>query len=309
VIRVVRGGRNQFPLSAIALSALTPPVTVLEAIQKTADFLAPKGVDSPRLQAELLLAHVLQLPRMRLYLNFDRVLAPAEVDAFRELVRRRGQREPLQHILGTVNFCGLEFTCNRHALIPRPETELLAQLAWEFLCAHPAAQPAAFDFGTGTGCLAVTLAVKCPRARISAGDVSPAALDLARENATRHGVGERIQFVASDGFAALPADTRFDLIVSNPPYIPAAEIATLQPEVRDFDPRTALDGGDDGLDFYRRLAVEGLARLNPGGQLIVEFGDGQAPALREMFATQNWVVEAVRQDYSARDRFLLARRP
>lgn len=282
-------------------------MTVLEAIQKTTDFFEPKGMDSPRLQAELLLAHVLKLPRMKLYLNFDRVLTAAEVDTFRELVRRRAQREPLQHILGTVSFCGLEFACNRDALIPRPETETLVQMASEFLNPHPGATPTAFDFGTGTGCIAVTLAVQCPRARLTAADISRAALALARENAQRHGVTERIQFLESDGFAALASDARFDLIVSNPPYIATDEITTLQPEVRDHDPRSALDGGADGLDFYRRLASEAVQRLNPGGKLMVEFGDGQAPALEKIFSAQNWIVEAVRQDYSQRDRFLLAK--
>ncbi|MEY4388271.1 MAG: peptide chain release factor N(5)-glutamine methyltransferase [Verrucomicrobiota bacterium] len=299
----------RFWLSAFTLSALTAPVTVLEAIQKTADFLAPKGVDSPRLQAELLLAHVLQLPRMKLYLNFDRALAPAEVDAFRELVRRRAQREPLQHLLGSVSFCGLDFTSNRHALIPRPETETLAQLAWEFLQAHASAEPAMLDFGTGTGCIAVTVAVKCPRAQVWAVDISAPALTLARENAARHNVGERVRFFAGDGFAALPAGMQFDLIVSNPPYIAGAEIATLEPEVRDHDPRLALDGGADGLDFYRRLAEQGGGWLRSGGQIMLEFGDGQTPAIEKIFTEQNWVVEAVRQDYSQRDRFLLAKRP
>ena len=283
-------------------------MTVLEAIKKTAEFFDNKGVDSPRLQAELLLAHVLKLPRMKLYLNFDRALTPAEVDAFRETVRRRGQREPLQHIVGSVSFCGLEFVSNRNALIPRPETELLAQMGWEFLQQHPAATPTAFDFGTGTGCLPIAIAVNCPRAKVWAGDISSEALSLARENAARHSVQDRVQFIESDGFAGLPPDQRFDLIVSNPPYIATAEIATLQPEVRDHDPRLALDGGADGLDFYRRLAGQGGARLNPDGKIMVEFGDGQAAMVVEIFSQQNWIVEAIRQDYSPRDRFLLAKR-
>ena len=283
-------------------------MTVLEAIKKTAEFFANKGVDSPRLQAELLLAHVLQLPRMKLYLNFDRALTPVEVDAFREAVRRRGQREPLQHIVGSVSFCGLEITASRHALIPRPETELLAQMGWDFLQQHSATTPTTFDFGTGTGCLPVAIAVNCPRARVWAGDISSEALALARANAARHSVQDRIQFIESDGFDGLPADLRFDLIVSNPPYIATAEIATLQPEVRDHDPRLALDGGADGLDFYRRLAEQGGARLNAGGKIMVELGDGQAAAVTEIFSAQKWIVEAIRQDDSPRDRFLLAKR-
>lgn len=288
---------------------MTQPVTVLEAIQKTTDFFEPRGVDSPRLQAELLLAHVLKLPRMKLYLSFDRALTEAEVGAFRELVRRRGQREPLQHIVGTVAFCGLELACTAAALVPRPETELLAQMAWEFLGQVPAQNPAALDFGTGSGCLPIAIAAHCPRARLLAVDVSPEALALAQANAVRHGLTGRIQFIESDGFAAVPPDSGFDLIVSNPPYIASAEIPTLQTEVRDHDPRAALDGGEDGLVFYRRLAAESAPFLNPAGRIMVEFGDAQGPALREIFSAQNWVVEAVRQDYSQRDRFLIARRP
>jgi release factor glutamine methyltransferase len=285
----------------------TAHVTVLEVIQKSTEFLARKSVESPRLQAELLLAHVLNLPRMKLYLNFERALSDAETDAMRELVRRRSAHEPLQHITGTAPFAAWELTVNRHVLVPRPETELLAEAGWQFLATIP--RPAtALDFGTGSGCIAIALAAKCPNARITALEISAEALTIAKANAGRNGVPERIEFLASDGFAALPAGRRFDLIISNPPYIPSAEIATLQPEVRDFDPRGALDGGADGLDFYRQLAGEAPDWLATGGKLMVEFGDGQAAALEKLFAAQNWIVEAVREDYSQRQRILIARR-
>jgi release factor glutamine methyltransferase len=295
------------------------PVTVLEAIQKSAEFLGKKNVAVPRLQTELLLAHLLKLPRMKLYLNFDRQLSAAETDALRELVTRRGRREPLQHIVGSTSFHGLEIAVNRQALIPRPETELLAEAGWQFLLARPApdrlndgaAAPAALtalDFGTGTGCIAIVLAHKCPNAKITALDVSEAALALARENAAANGVAERIEFRAGDGFAALGGARAFDLIISNPPYIPSAEIATLEPEVRDFDPRTALDGGADGLDFYRRLAAQAPGFLQADGRIMVEFGDGQAEAIRAIFTGEKWIVEAVREDYSQRARILIARR-
>jgi len=282
-------------------------VTVLEAIQKSADFLAKKGVESPRLQTELLLAHLLKLPRMNLYLNFERVLAPAEVDALRELVRRRGRREPLQHITGSTSFCGLEIAVNRHALVPRPETELLAELGWQFLSTLNPQPPTALDFGTGTGCIAIALASKCPDAKISALDVSPEALLLAKQNAAANKVAGKIKFLETNGFAALPQDKPFDLIISNPPYIPSAEIATLQPEVRDFDPRRALDGGADGLDFYRLIALQAAAFLEPGGKVILEFGDGQAEAIRRVFENEKWIVEAVKEDYSQRPRILIAK--
>jgi release factor glutamine methyltransferase len=295
-------------------------VTVLEAIQKSAEFLGKKNVESPRLQVELLLAHLLKMPRMKLYLNFERVLSPTETDSLRELVKRRGQREPLQHIVGSTSFCGYEIAVSRHALIPRPETELLAEFGWKFLQGRegnplPAERRAedcapyqVLDFGTGTGCVAIALAAKCPNAKIVATDISPDALALAKENATQNDVVERIGFLQGDGFATLPTDSKFNLIISNPPYIPSAEIETLQPEVRDFDPRAALDGGADGLDFYRMLATQAKPFLKPDGKIILEFGDGQTDAIKAIFEDEKWIVEAVKEDYSQRARILIARK-
>jgi release factor glutamine methyltransferase len=280
-------------------------VTVLEAIQKSADFLGKKNVESPRLQTELLLAHLFKMPRMKLYLNFERPLTPTETDTFRELIKRRGQREPLQHITGSTSFCGFEITVNRHALVPRPETELLAELGWNFLSTLNS-QSIALDFGTGTGCIAIALAAKCPDAKMTAIDISADALALAKQNATTNKVVERIEFLQGDGFAALAKVERFDLIISNPPYIPSAEIETLQPEVRDFDPRGALDGGADGLDFYRMFAAQAKSFLKPDGKIMLEFGDGQANAIRKSFENEKWIVEAVKDDYSQRARILIA---
>ena len=188
------------------------------------------------------------------------------------------------------------------------------------------------DFGTGTGCIAIALAAKCPAAIITVTDISPDALALAKENAAKYTVTERIEFLQSDGFAALMSEGRvtrvpeskaateirdsqssplrgmgFDLIISNPPYIPSAEIESLQPEVRDFDPRGALDGGADGLDFYRLIASQAAAFLKPGGKIMLEFGDGQAGAIRQIFENEKWIVEAVKDDYSQRERILIAR--
>ena len=278
-------------------------MTVLEAIQKSADFLAKKEVESARLNAELLLAQVLKLPRMKLYLNFERVLTTAETDALRELIKRRGNREPLQHIAGSTSFCGCELAVSRHALVPRPETELLAELGWKFLSTINSQPGTCLDFGTGTGCIAIAVAVKCPGAKVFALDVSAEALDLAKRNAEANKV--QIEFIHGDGFAAVPG-TQFDLVISNPPYIASAEIETLQPEVRDFDPRTALDGGVDGLDFYKILANKGKNFLKPDGKIMLEFGDGQAEAIKSIFESEKWIVEAVQEDYSHRARFLTA---
>jgi release factor glutamine methyltransferase len=304
-------------------------VTVLEAIQKSAEFLGKKNVESPRLQVELLLAHLLKLPRMKLYLNFERVLSPMEIDSLRELVKRRGHREPLQHIIGFTSFCGFEIVVNRHALVPRPETELLAELGWNFLVTRHSPPVTALDFGTGTGCIAIALAAKCPNLKIIATDISADAIALAKENAAKNNIAERIEFLQGDGFVALtkgwgerprePKESyqdgspvvsphQFDLIISNPPYISSAEIETLQPEVRDFDPHTALDGGTDGLDFYRMLALKTKTFLKPDGKIMVEFGDGQADSIKAIFENEKWIVEAVQEDYSQRARILVAHR-
>ncbi len=285
-------------------------MTVLEVIQRSSEFLARKGVDAARLQAELLLAHILGMPRMQLYLNFERTLVPAEMDAYRAAVRRRGQREPLQHIVGSTSFCGLEIAVNREVLIPRPETELLAECGWQYLQELAAAEAAplgAVDYGTGSGALAIALAVKCPECVIEALDISAEALAVARRNAREHKVQERVRFWQGNGLAALPSEMRFELIISNPPYIPSAEIAGLEPEVRDYDPRVALDGGPDGLQYYRSLAAEAGGFLGPGGRIMLEFGDGQAQAVRELFETQKWIVERIVPDYTQRERIIIAR--
>jgi release factor glutamine methyltransferase len=295
-------------------------VTVLEVIQRSAEFLARKGVEESRLHAELLLAHVLNLRRMQLYLDFERKLTSAELDSYRELVKRRALREPLQHITGSTWFCSLEIAVNPRVLIPRPETELLAEQGWLFLCglapldtgmndsAASEAGLTALDFGTGSGCLALAIAAKCPAAIVYAMDASPEALETASLNAQKLGLSDRVKFCLGDSLAAVEDGLRFDLIVSNPPYIPSAQIADLQPEVRDFDPRLALDGGPDGLDFYRRLAHDAPSRLKDRGRLMVEFGDGQASAVQELLVAQNWVVEAILQDYTHRSRLLIARK-
>jgi len=283
-------------------------VTVLEVIQRSSDFLARKGVEFPRLQVELLLAHVLHMPRMKLYLNFERTLTEPELETLRGLVKRRGEREPLQHIVGTTSFCGLEIAVTRDVLVPRPETELLAEEAWKFLSTLNSQPSTILDFGTGSGCLALAIAAKCPQVVVQAIDVSEAALKVATQNAARLGLSERVLFYGGDGFGALPAEARFDLIVSNPPYIPSPEIETLQPEVREHDPRQALDGGADGLDFYRRLAAEAGSRLKPAGRLMLELGDGQGRAVSDLLTQQGWTVVSVLKDYSARERILIAHR-
>ncbi len=282
-------------------------MTVLEVIQRGTKFLAGKGVESPRLQVELLLAHALGVPRLNLYLQFERELTGETLDHLREGVQRRGRREPLQYILGSAAFCGLEFRVSSAVLIPRPETELLAEQAWQFLARAGGSAPRVLDYGTGSGCLAVTLALKCPAAAVHAVDVSAAALEVARDNATRHGVAERLRFYCGDGFATLPAELIFDLIVANPPYLRSGDLASLEPEVRDHEPQSALDGGPDGLRVHACLAAGGAARLRRPGCLMVELGDGQEQPVVALLVRHNWIVERVEADYSGRPRILTAR--
>ena len=285
-------------------------MTVLEVIQRSTDYLAQRGIESPRLQTELILAQVLALARLKLYLEFERKLSESELSRAREMVRRRGQHEPLQHILGSTSFCGLEIAVDKRVLIPRPETEVLAEHAWTLLqrVAPPGRTARVVDLCAGTGCIAIAIAAHHPTAIVHACDLSAPALDLARQNAARHRFEDRITFFEGDLFAALPAGHRYDMVVSNPPYIPSAEISSLQPEVRDYDPRSALDGGKDGLDIIRRIALEARAIVAAGGHLLLEFGDGQAAGVQAVFSTPSWTESRIEKDFSGRERILIARR-
>ncbi len=280
-------------------------MTVLEAITKGAEFLERKGIDSPRLQAELLLAHILKLPRLRLYLEFERPLKKEQSDGLRELLVQRGNRKPLQHLVGETSFCGCPIMVSAAVLIPRPETEGLAEEAWKFL--NNLKRASAFlDIGTGSGCIPIAIAAHAKEARGTAVDISDEALAVARANVEKNNLADRIELRKSDLFSSLTPEEKFDLIVSNPPYIPSAEVETLQPEVRDHDPRLALDGGDDGLVIYRRLAHEAVKHLNLEGRLMIEFGDGQAEALQTLFTEAGWNVHAILRDLSRRERILIA---
>ncbi len=230
--------------------------------------------------AEWLLAHVLGCRRAEIFLHQNE-LTDAQAAQWLELAEKRAKHIPLQHLLGTAEFCGLEIAVNSDVLIPRPETEILAEAAWQFAVKFPA--PFVLDYGTGGGCLAIAIAKNCPKAAVTAIDISSAALNTARANAEKNKVTEQLAFFESDSFGALPPEKRFHLIVANPPYIPTAEIETLQPEVRDHDPHQALDGGPDGLVAFRALAAGVRERLFPGGKLMMEVGDGQAVAVVELF--------------------------
>jgi release factor glutamine methyltransferase len=251
--------------------------TILKVLNWTKGYLAEKGVENARLEAEWLLSAVLGLDRVGLYVNFEKPLLPAELAAFRGMVSRRAKREPLQYILGSQEFMGLEFRVTPAVLIPRHDTEPLVQEAVN----RAGNVQRVLDIGAGSGCIAVALAKLLPNATVVAVDSSDVALAVARENAGLNGVA--VRFVLGSLFEPFEGE-RFDLIVSNPPYIPTADLAALQPEVREFEPKGALDGGADGLDFYRLIIPAAPEYLNPGGWLMVEVGMGQAEAVKGIFA-------------------------
>jgi release factor glutamine methyltransferase len=287
-------------------------MTIGEAILAGEKQLVAAGIDSGRLETEMMLAQLREEPRLNLWLQRGDVLTEGQREKLQDWLARRSTREPIQHILGWAPFLDFELHVTRDVLVPRPETEVLAQLAIQRLAG--AAAPRVLDWGTGSGCLALAIAQAVPSAEVHALDVSPDALRIARANAIAYRLADRVRFHPGDGFAALDSEFRdpqnaFDLIVTNPPYIPAAEVETLDPEVRLHDPRLALVGGDDGLECYRRLAAEALGWLKPGGWLLAEFGDGQAPALTELFGKAGWLIEAVEKDLSGRDRILIVRAP
>lgn len=280
-------------------------LTVLEIIKKTTEFFSARGIEHPRLNAELLVGRGLSLGRMQLYLQFERPLTPAELETIRPLVRRRGQREPLQYVLGETEFFGLTLKTDRRALIPRPETERLVEL----IATRPWATPPTqiLDLGTGTGAIALALAKHFPESRVTGIDRSPEALTLAAENAEKTGLRERVTWIESDWFEALPADARFDLIVANPPYLSAAETAETAPEVRGFEPHTALTAdGDDGLGDLRRIIAQARTYLHPGGLLALETGIAQHADLLALASAAGYSRVISERDLSDRDRYVFA---
>ena len=250
--------------------------TTLKLLNWTKGYLAGKGVVNARLEAEWMLSAATGLDRVGLYLNFEKPLNDDELALFRAMVTRRAKREPLQHILGSQEFCGFDFEVSADVLVPRFDTELLVSEALEMV---PDAT-AVLDIGTGSGCIAIVLSKHLPGAKVVAVDLSEQALAVARRNALKNGAD--VEFLSGSLFEPVGGRT-FDLIVSNPPYIPTADIDTLEPEVRFWDPLQALDGGADGLDFYRKLIPAATDFLRPDGALLLEIGIGQARDVVDIF--------------------------
>lgn len=276
---------------------------MLETLEAGTAYLERRGVESARLNMQLLAAHVLGCSRLDLYLEFDRPLGEPELEVLRDLLRRRGRREPLQHVLGKVEFCGREFRCDGRALAPRPETEELAAYVVQQGQWVPDGG-AAVDVGTGSGVIGLTLALawRGRSVRVICSDVSPEALELARENREQLGLGEsEAPLVQGDLLEAVTGPA--DLIVANLPYVASGEIEGLEPEVR-HDPRLALDGGEDGMELILRLLPRAAGCLERGGRLALEVGAGQAPAIAEAMRAQGWSEVDVRRDLGGMERFV-----
>jgi release factor glutamine methyltransferase len=276
-------------------------MTVLEVLQSTAIYFKKRKIDNPRLNVEHLLAHVLNRKRLELYLEFERELDEADLKPLRDLVRRRGEGEPLQHLLGTVEFCGHTFLCDKRAMVPRPETEELVEFVKSEI-RNPKSE--ILDVGTGSGVIALSLAAQFPEAEVRAVDVSDDALALAGENAARLGLSERVRFAKGNLFDAIESD--FDLIVANLPYVSTQDRQSLSREVL-HDPEAALFAGERGDELLRQLIEQAGTRLRPGGLLAMEIGIGQSAALLSFLAEKNYHDIESKNDYSSTPRFLFAR--
>lgn len=275
--------------------------TVQELITLSTHYLSEKGCASSRLDAEVLMAHVLNSDRVHLYMNLDRPLEKDEVDTYRRLIGLRGRRVPVAYLTGRKEFYGLEFWVSEAVLIPRPETELLVDEALTLLQA--AASPRVLDLGTGSGVIGITIAFRLKQASVLAVDISAAALDIAQRNADRLQVADQLSFLQSDMFSRIPHE-QFDLICANLPYIPTLELENLEQEVRQ-EPMLALDGGPDGLACYKRLIEEAPDYLAPGGHVLMEIGHDQRQAVAALAAARGYSSCLAKQDYAGRDRVVI----
>ncbi|MCP4788415.1 MAG: peptide chain release factor N(5)-glutamine methyltransferase [Fuerstiella sp.] len=282
--------------------------TVQRILQWTADFLQQKEVESPRLEAELMLAHARNCQRIRLYTDFETPLADDERARMRDFVKRRAGREPLAYITGRKEFYGRDFAVGSGVLVPRPETETLIDVCLEHIPPDQAVKVC--EVGFGSGCIAVTLAKQCSRVSVDATDVSSHAMSFATQNVANHEVGQQVTLFEGDGFGPLPREPagRFDGIVSNPPYIREDEMAMLMPEVAVHEPREALVSGADGLVLVRRLVSEAVDWLTEDGWMVLELDPAQCERVVELFRAAGFAKTAIHQDLSGNDRVVSAER-
>jgi release factor glutamine methyltransferase len=285
------------------------PLSIRGALLWGAQVLCHPGLENHRLDAEVLLRHVLNMEKEQLYVNGDAPISAGQEAMFRDLLLRRSRREPVAYITGHKEFWSLDFFVTPAVLVPRPETELLVEVALQYVTQLASGSPLkVLDVGAGCGAISVCLAKEQAAMEIVAVDISALALDVARVNAGRHGVVDRIRFLAGDLFAPVePLPETFDLIVSNPPYIRTGELSMLAPEIREWEPTIALDGGPDGLDTYRRMIEEGHSYLTTGGSIVLEIGANMASAVADLFSRSGCYGPAsVYQDYAGKDRVIAA---
>jgi release factor glutamine methyltransferase len=287
--------------------------TVRRILEWTSGYFTRKGIDAPRLSAELLLSHVLSAPRIKLYTEYDRSLTDDQLSRMRSLVQRAAEEEPIAYLTGRAHFFNLEFEVTRDVLIPRPETETLVENVLQTARHQPGMEsPRVIDLCTGSGCIAAALAQNLKSSTVVATDISPAAVAVARRNMERLGLGERVIVKEGDLFEPLGrmVDVQpFHLIVANPPYIRTVDVPALDRSVREYEPLQALDGGLDGLVLHRRILDEAPLRLIPGGRIYLEIGFDQGPLAREVAAGYPACDEVrILKDFGGRDRVLTARR-
>lgn len=287
--------------------------TIGALLQWTSNFFTRNNIDEPRLSAELLLAHALGCNRMALYTRYEHVPTTEQTAAFRELVKRRRENTPVAYLIGRTSFFSFDLAVSPAVLIPRPDTETLVEQVIRIVRQIPGWEtPNILDLGTGSGCIAIALAKSLPGAQLVASDVSPEALTMARANADSLAVADRIRFIQGDLFAPLvqpPTPGAFHVIAANPPYIATGQLRELMPQVRDHEPTLALDGGPDGLDFYRRIGDEAAGFLIPGGLLIVETAFNQTEQVRQLFQTNTQLGDMrIVTDAAGHPRCVLARK-
>lgn len=293
-------------MSDSATAAAPKSWTIGSLVKWATDDFRTRGIENPRLDAELLVAHALGIDRMRVILDGNRPLEGTELHALRDLVKRRRGYEPIAYLRGEREFYGLKFKVDKRVLVPRPDTETLVDAALS-RSAHVSMSMRQLDLCTGSGCVAIAMARQRPTASVYASDVSTDALAVARENALRLGA-YNVAFAHSDLFAAFTGK-RFDVVTANPPYIPTADLATLMPDVRDHEPALALDGGADGLDFVRRIAAGAPAVLEPEGLLAMEIGAGEAPDTVAIFEASGFRDVRVHRDIARIERVVSGVRP
>ena len=285
--------------------------TIQKLLNWTVDYFTEKGLDCPRLSAELLLSHVLQIKRIELYTQFDKPVEKQQLDTLHELVKRAAEHEPIAYLTGKTEFYSLELFITRDCLIPRPETELLVARAIEFLRSGTGKQSVC-DLCTGSGCIAAAIAKNVPQAAITATDISDAALEIAARNIEKHGLSSRVKLLCGDLFdPVIPElDTgKFDLIVCNPPYVSSSELEKLDRNVKDYEPKAALSGGMNGLDIYCRIVEKAEQFLKSGGAMMLEIGYRQGLAVREMLEQAGYLTDIkIEKDHHDNDRIAMALR-